>query len=249
MRRPAQHHPAWSHPYTGLDGLAVFYNDGGDPATPAAPAPAEPPKPGPPPQAPVAYTQEDLVRIAAKEKSQGERAGARKALEDFAAELGFNNIDDAKSFVEAGRKAKQEALSEQERREQEVAEREKKAAELMARAEARERATIREKALARLGATGADLDDALALLERDLRESPDADEATVITAAEALKERRAALFGTTAPATPPVGTLPPAPGGSPAGGPSRTAGSKDNVQARMNALAEKMGYRTKSDAA
>lgn len=247
MRRPAQHRPAhasgWSHPYTGLD---VFYNDGGDPATPAAPV--EPPKPGPPPQASATFTQEDLERIAAKEKSQGERAGARKALEDFAAELGFSNIDDAKAFVDAGRKAKQEALSEQERREQEVAEREKKAAELMARAEARERATIREKALARLGATGDDLDDALALLERDLRESPDADEATVTAAAEALKERRAALFGAATPVTPPPGTLPPAPGGDPAGGSARGRASKDDVNDRMRKLAEQMGVRRKDAA-
>lgn len=238
MRRPAQHRPAhasgWSHPYTGPD---VFYNDGGDP-DPAVPAA---PKPGPPPQASATFTQEDLERIAAKEKSQGERAGARKALEEFAAELGFSNIDDAKSFVEAGRKAKQEALSEQERREQEVAEREKKAAELIARVEARERAAIRKDVLVRLGATGDDLEDAVALL----RVADDADEQTISEAADALKERRPELFGAK-PAAP--STLPPAPGGDPAGGSARGRASKDDVKERMRQRAEAMGLR-RTDAA
>jgi hypothetical protein len=240
MRRPAQHRPGlaaahgWTHPYTGIRSLGVFYNDGGNnPAGEPNSAPA--PKPGPPPQP--TFTQEDLERIAAKEKSQGERAGARKALEDLAAELGFSNIDDAKAFVAAGRKAQQDALSEQERREQEVAERERKAADLIARAEARERAAIRTDALVRLGATGEDLEDAAALL----RVADDADEQTVSDAAEVLKTRRPELFG--AKTTSPASALPPAPGGAPAGGPPRTAPTKDDVQARARKRAEQMGFR------
>jgi hypothetical protein len=225
------------HPYTGPDALAVFYNDGG---APPAPAPADPPKPGPPPGPAKEFSQEDLDRIAAKEKSQGERAGARKALEELAAELGFSNIDDAKEFVVAGRKAKQDALSEQERREQEVAEREKKAADLIDRAEARERAAIRKDALVRLGATGDDLEDAAALL----RVADDADDQAVREAAEALKERRPELFG--AQRTPPA--LPPAPGGAPAGGSPRPGASKDDVKDRARKRAEQMGFR-RTDAA
>ena len=100
MRRPAHlaTAPGWAHPYTGPSSLAIFYNDGGDP-------PAHPPKPGPPPAPSPQFTQEDLERIAAKEKSQGERAGARKALEEFATEHGFSNVDDAKAFIAAARKA------------------------------------------------------------------------------------------------------------------------------------------------
>ncbi|MFI8792555.1 hypothetical protein [Streptomyces sp. NPDC055105] len=246
MRRPAQHDTAWSHPYTGLAGLAVFYNDGGEAGDPPAAPPAtasEPPKPSPPAQR--TFTQTEVEALAAKEKAQGRRSAAK----EFADKHGFGSIEDAEQFIAAARKAQDDALTEQQRKDREIAEREQAVEKERAELAAERAATRREKALARLGATDTDLDDAAVLLERALRDAPDADDATVAEAAAALKERRPALFGAAAPATPPVGTLPPAPGGSPAGGPSRTAGSKDNVQARMNALAEKMGYRTKSDAA
>lgn len=220
MRAPAQHRPAlaaargWAHPYTGAQALAVFYNDGGDPpAGDPTPKPGPPPNPAPSPQ----FTQDDLDRIAAKEKAQGQRAGARQALEDLAKELGFTNPDDVKAFVAAARQAEDAKKTEDEKRAEELARREQELNAREAAAVARERAAIRTSVLAQLGATGTDLEDALALLERDLRDTPDADEATVRTTAEALKERRAALFGT-APAPVP-GQLPPAPGGSPAGGP------------------------------
>ncbi|MFE0207003.1 hypothetical protein [Streptomyces sp. NPDC058985] len=225
MRAPAQHHRpglaaarGWAHPYTGLSALAVFYNDGGDPPAGSDPAPA--PKPGPPPNQPASgqFTQDDLDRIAAKEKAQGQRAGARQALEDLAKELGFTNPDDVKTFVATARKAQQDAMTEEERRRQELDTREQELTSREAAAVARERAAIRTSVLAQLGATGSDLEDALALLERDLRDTPDADETTVRTAAEALKDRRAALFGA-APATAPASSMPPIPGGSPAGGP------------------------------
>jgi hypothetical protein len=243
MRRPAQHHStAWSHPYTGLAGLAVFYNDGGDPATP--PAQADPPKPGPPPGPAKEFSQEDLDRIAAREKAQGKRS----ALKEFAEELGFTSAEDTAAFIAAAREAKQAALSDEERRRQELADLEAKAVAREQSAIARERDAIRKAALLGLGATGVDLEDALALLERDLRESPDADEATVTAAAEALKERRAALFGAATPVTPPPGTLPPAPGGDPAGGSARGRASKDDVNERMRKLAEQMGVRRKDAA-
>lgn len=221
MRRPAQHPirpaaPGWAHPYTGPLELAVFYNDGGDPP---ATDPATMPKPGPPPNPAPApqYTQDDLERIAAKEKDQGKRAGARQALEDLAKELGFTNPDDVKAFVAAARQAEDAKKTEDQKRAEELARREQELNAREAAAVARERAAIRTSVLAQLGATGTDLEDALALLERDLRDTPDADETAVRTAAEALKERRAALFG--AAPTPVPGQLPPAPGGSPAGGP------------------------------
>ncbi|MFF7476668.1 hypothetical protein [Streptomyces sp. NPDC008092] len=232
MRRPAQHRlgptPArgWAHPYTGLAGLAVFYNDGAP--TPPAPAP-EPPKPGPPPAPTPAgqFSQEDLDRIAAKEKAQGQRAGARQALEDFAKEHGFTTVDDAKDFIAAARKAQEDALSEQEKREKDLAEREAKAVAREQATTARERAVRREQALTRLGAfdttddkgnTIPNLQDALAMLDRDLSATPDADDQAVAEAAAKLKGRRPELFGTTT-AQPQPNAMPPAPGGAPAGGP------------------------------
>ncbi|GHG33007.1 hypothetical protein GCM10018777_56260 [Streptomyces albogriseolus] len=224
MRAPAQHRrhghtaaPGWAHPYTGLPGIAVFYNDGGNP-------PADPPKPSPPPASPEPvkqFTQEELERIAAREKSQGERAGARKALEELAQELGFTNPDDVKTFVATARKAQQDALSEEERRRQELERREAELAAREAAAIARERAVNRRAVLAGLGATGDDLEDAAALLRVD----DDADETAVREAAEKLKERRPELFGTRPAAQ--TSPLPPAPGGAPAGAPpTRSAGDK-----------------------
>ena len=251
MRRPAQHRPGptpapgWAHPYTGLTGLGVFYNDGGNepalaPAPTPTPADIKPPASADPAKQ---FTQEDLERIAAREKAQGKRS----ALKEFAEAHGFTTVEDAEAFIQAARQAQQDALSEDERRRQELDRREQDLAAKEAAATSRERAAIRKAAVMGLGATGEDLADALALLERDLAEQPDADESTVTAAAEALKARRPALFGT-APAAQAQPTLPPAPGGAPAGGGPRPSATKDDVQARARKRAEQMGFR-RTDAA
>lgn len=222
MRRPTQHHripaihTAWAHPYTGATSLGVFYNDGGNPPTGGEPSPQDPPKPSPP-AVQRTFTQDELTALAAKEKAQGERAGARAALEKVAAELGFTNLDDAKAFIEEGRKAKEAQLSEHEKREQAIAEREAKADAREKAAAERERIANRRAILVGLGATGVDLEDAVALL----RVPDDADDTTITEAAEALKGRRGELFGATRQDDPAatVSQLPPAPGGAPAGGP------------------------------
>lgn len=240
MRRPAQPlgpaaPTAWTHPYTGIAALATFYNDGGgEPQNqPSQPAP----KPGPPPATtPTAtFTQEDLERIAAKEKSQGERAGARKALEDFATEHGFTTVDDAKAFIAAARQAEEAKKTEEQKRQEELDRREQELTAREAAAIVRERAANRRALLAGLGATGDDLEDATALLRVD----DDADETTVREAADKLKERRPELFGTKPSPSP----LPPAPSGAPAGGGPRPQATKDDVKARAEARARQMGYR------
>lgn len=249
MRRPTQHHttPAstvWVHPYTGVAGLGVFYNDGGD-GTPPASDPAgtdgQVPKPTPPAQR--TFTQTEVEALAAKEKAQGKRSAAK----EFAEKLGFNAIEDAEAFIAAARKAEQDALSEQERMQQQLVEDRKRLEQERAEAVAERRTLRREQALTRLGAVDGEdtpnLQDALAMLDRDLREAPDADADTIAAAAAKLKARRPELFGAT-PQT--AAVLPPAPGGAPAGGPPRAAATKDDVQARMEALAEKMGFRAKA---
>ncbi|MFG3244215.1 hypothetical protein [Streptomyces sp. NPDC048157] len=240
MRRPTQHHttPAntvWAHPYAGVTGLGVFYNDGGDPPAGGAPDPTDPPKPSPPAQR--TFTQAEVEALAAKEKAQGKRSAAK----EFAEKHGFSSIEDAETFIAAARKAQDDALSEQEKRERELADREAKAEAREKAAEARERAANRRAVLVGLGATGDDLDDATALL----RVPDDADEATLQEAAVALKTRRPELFGTTPP---PAGALPPAPAGAPAGGPPRIAATKDDINARARKRAEQMGFR-RTDAA
>lgn len=212
MRRPAQHHygptarTTWAHPYTGALRLAVFYNDGGDPPA-ADPAPADPPKPAPPAQR--TFTQAEVEALAAKEKAQGKRSAAK----EFAEKHGFGSIEDAEQFIATARKAQEDALSEQEKREKALADREAAAEAREKAAVARERAANRRAALVSLGATGDDLEDAAALL----RVADDADDAAIADAATQLKQRRPELFGI-AP-DPAANQLPPAPGGSPAGGP------------------------------
>lgn len=246
MRRPAQHHPnparstGWAHPYPPGLFSPVFYADG-DPA----PVPA-PPKPAPPANPPT-FTQEDLDRIAAKEKAQGQRAGARQALEEFAAEHGFSNVDDAKAFIAAARKAQEDALSEQERVQKKL-EADQQAIAAERQTIAAERRTLRrEQALSRLGAIDAtddqgntipNLQDALAMLDRDLAANPDADEQTVTEAAAKLKARRPELFGTTTPA---AQTPPPAPSGMPAPGMPRPGGAQPKPGERGLAMLKRRG--------
>ncbi|MFE7780257.1 hypothetical protein [Streptomyces nigrescens] len=224
MRRPALHHPhtgrtGWSHPYA--PNPFTFYADGGgnDPA-PEGGAAADPPKPAPP--AGKVFTQDEVAALAAKEKSQGERAGARKALEDFASANGFSSADDAKAFIEEARKAREAQLSEQEKREQALADREAKLAAREAEAIARERTANRRSVLVGLGATGDDLEDAAALL----RVEDDADDAALQEAADALKARRPELFGAARNTTPDPSAAPPAPTGLPAGGMPRPGSSQ-----------------------
>lgn len=259
MRRPAplaaartaRHGGAgWSHLYA--PNPFIFYADGGDPSSDPAPVPtppggtaATPPKPAPP--AGKVFTQEEVEALAAREKDQGKRAGARAALEEFAKANGFTNADDAKAFIEEARKAREAQMSEQEKREKELAERERRAEERERAAAAREKAAARRAVLVGLGATGDDLEDAVALLRVD----DDADDTAVAEAADKLKDRRPELFGGTRPTgdPAPAPTTPPAPGGAPAGGPPpRQPAPKTDVNARARQKAIDMGY-AKPDAA
>ncbi|WP_043676719.1 hypothetical protein [Streptomyces xylophagus] len=161
-----------------------------------------------------AVTQEDLSRLLAREKTQGGRAAVRKLLGD----LGFDSSEALTEFITTKRDAEQAELTEAERREQAAEEKLRAAETREAQALARERAAIRRAALGGLGATGDDLDDAVLLIDRALDDQPDADEVAVAAAAQQLKERRPELFGVTRE------TVPPAPGGSPAGGPPTRGG-------------------------
>ncbi|MFB7280299.1 hypothetical protein ACFCZV_24640 [Streptomyces hydrogenans] len=159
-------------------------------------------------------TQDDLSRLLAREKTQGGRAAVKKHLDG----LGFNDAETLTEFVTAKRHAEQAALSEVERRGQAAEDKLREAEAREALAVTRERAAIRRATLAGLGAAGDDLDDAVLLIDRALDGQDDADEETVAAAAEQLAERRPEMFGTGRLAAPP------APGGSPAGGPpSRNA--------------------------
>lgn len=240
-------------------------------AQPPAAPPVQPPAPvlpgDPVPgsdEEKVTFTQRRLNVIMKDEKEEGRRAALRSVAE--AAGLDPETFDPtqfAEMFKQA-EAARQQQLSEEQRRAEELqrqaqavqADQAKLEQERAAIAEAR-RTLAREQALTRLGAldvtdeqgtvTAPNLQDALAMLERDLRETPDTDAAALTAAAEAVKKRRPELFGTAAAPQ----TLPPAPSGAPAAGnaPRQPAPGKDAVQAEARAMAERMGLRRRDTAA
>lgn len=264
MRRPALYRPAlagptaWAHPYTGVSALSMFYNDGGTPPAPApAPTPAQlaaqlqqqPPAPVVPNPASgddeekVTFTQRRLNVLMKGEKEEGRRAAFRTVAE--AAGLDPDTFDPAKfaDMFKQAEEARQAQMSEEQRRAEELAQKERDLEARVAAAEAkvaeaakRDRESRIRAALVRLGATGDDLDDAVALM----RVADDADDAAITAAADALKGRRGELFGATPPST-----LPPAPSGAPAGGPpARTpAGGKDAINTAARQRAIDMGLR------
>ncbi|MFG2022332.1 hypothetical protein [Streptomyces sp. NPDC048825] len=177
-------------------------------------------------------TQEDLSRLLAREKTQGGRAAVKKLL----GELGFDDSEALTEFIATKRDADQAALTEVERREQAAEEKLRAAEAREAQALAGERAAIRRAALAGLGATGDDLDDAVLLIDRALGEQPDVDEGAVLAAAEQLKERRPELFGQARE------SAPPAPGGSPVGGPPTRGGIPPKPGAAGLEMARRRGF-------
>lgn len=183
---------------------------------------------------PTGVTQDDLSRLLAREKTQGGRTAVKKLLGD----LGFDNSEALTEFVTRQRDAEQAALSEIERREQAAEEKTRTAEAREAQAVARERAAVRRSTLAGLGSTGADLDDALLLIDRALADQPDADEDAVSVAAQELKERRPELFGQTRDSSPP------APGGSPAGGPPPRGATPARPGAAGIEMARRRGFLT-----
>jgi hypothetical protein len=198
MRRPAQHRlgptasTAWVRPYTGAFALSVFYNSG-DPADPApAPSPADvaaqaqknPPAVDPIRDADgVVITQERFGQNMAKERRAGRHAALRELAE--AAGLPFD-IDsfDPKKFGEMFKQAdeaRKAKLSEDERRAEALRQQEEDLATRSAQIEQRESAakqlqhdTRIRAALVSLGATGADLNDAAALLRVDAEATDEA---------------------------------------------------------------------------
>ena len=177
-------------------------------------------------------TQEDLSRLLAREKTQGGRAAVKKLL----GELGFDTSEALTEFITTKRDADQAAMTEVERRERAAEEKLKAAEAREAQALTRERVAIRRAALAGLGAAGDDLADAVLLIDRALLDQPDADEDAVTAAAEQLKERRPELFGQARE------TVPPAPGGSPAGGPPSRGGVPPKPGAAGLEMARRRGF-------
>jgi len=199
-------------------------------------------------------TQAAFAKIMARENAKGRRNVLREIGEATGATIDPDDFDIStfgKLFKQndAARKAQ---LTEEQRRSEELATREQA---LQAREDAivqRDAETAKarrisqlEAALVRLGAVDLEdkpnLQDAFAMLERDLAATPDADAAAITAAADKLKGRRPELFGAAAPQN-----LPPAPSGAPAGGnaPRQPASTKNAVKDAARKRAQQMGLRT-----
>jgi hypothetical protein len=257
MRRPAQHNLAtnartgWARPYTGVAGLAVFYNDGANqpPATPAVPTPADvaPPK-NPPALEPlrdengVIITQERFGQNMAKERRAGRHAAFRELAEAAGLEFDIDQFDPKKfgEMFKQADQARKAKLTEDEQRAEALRQQEETLTARAAAVEKQEQAarqmahsTRIRAALVSLGASGADLEDAAALLRID----EDASDEDLARAASELKERRAEMFGgQQAPATPP-----PAPSGMPAPGMPRPGASQPKPGERGLAMLKRRG--------
>ncbi|TQE28256.1 hypothetical protein Sipo8835_26225 [Streptomyces ipomoeae] len=183
-----------------------------------------------PSAAPKTFTQEQVTTLLAREKQQGGRAAVKELLE----QTGFADAAALAAFIQDKKQAEAEALSELERREKAAADKEQAAAAREAAAVTRERAAQRRAALVALGATGDDLADA----EQLLTVPDDADDQALAEAAKALAARRPELFGTSRE------TAPPAPGGSPAGGPPPRGTAPAKPGAAGLEMARRRGYVT-----
>lgn len=238
------------------------------PAVPPVPSPADlalrgqqnppPPAGGPQPlvdkETGLAMTQARFSAIMTRQYEKSQRAAFREMAEAAGIPYDPNtfDLDTFKKSLKDAEDARKLLLTDEQRRTADIEAREAAIAAREAAAVAKDAETAKllrqsqlEGALVRLGAVDTtdepNLQDAFAMLERDLAASPDADAAAITAAAVKLKERRPALFGaTTTPA------LPPAPSGGPAagGGPRPAAAGKDAVKEAARARARSMGLRT-----
>lgn len=129
----------------------------------------------------------DLQRIMRKEKTQGKRSGARETLK----ELGFDTLEAAKSALKVKKKAPKADDDDPDDDEASKDRQSAAADRVAAKAAKREAQLIR--ALSKAGADEDDLDDALAILDRELDAEYDDDDLN--DAVEELKGRRPGLFG------------------------------------------------------
>ncbi len=204
--------------------------------------------------------QDKFTRIMTREGVKGRNKALRPIFEAAGLAFDHDNPDTEKlaQLLKDAEQARQAALSDEQRRSEEFDRQQQELQDGRAQLEqakaelAEQRRTVaREQALTRLGAsdvlndkgevTDPHLQEALALLDWTLRETPDADAAQIAAAAAEVKKRHPALFG----GIPAPQTLPPAPSGAPAGGnlPTQPTPGKDALQQQMRQKAIDMGLR------
>lgn len=194
----------------------------------------QPPAGAPPAGQPRTFDQAELDRVAAREKSQGERAGQRKLLQTLGFDPETCKPEDAKKVLDDWRAA-QDASKDQATRDREAAATDRAAAAEDRRQAGAERHSLAvAQALIAAGLPGDDVADIGLLVKTEVG----ADAATVKQAVEDLKKKRPALFGPAAPGGQQL------PGGDP-GTPGRGAdggGTGKSGVARGKAKAQELGW-------
>ena len=135
------------------------------------------------------FTQEDVNRIATREKNQGRQA----ATQELAEELGVS-LDEAKSIIQEARK-KEESEKSEAQKAKDAADREKQEAETAKAEAARERYEARvERALLRAGIDGDD-ESKLSRLSRMITVEVDASQEDINADVDQIKTDFPELFG------------------------------------------------------
>lgn len=199
------------------------------PPPPAPPAPA-PPEPG------KSFTQDDITRIATREKAEGRQAGINEILK----ELGVTDLEEGKTLLKRIRDA-EDAQKTQAQKDAEAALTAKAEADKARKEAALERLMAKtERALLKAGVPDTKLEKVAKLVSLDSK----ADDAAIAQAVEDVKKDFPELFTGAAPPDP--GKNPPKP--SDPGGPPRPPAPTDSkgqarslLESRHPKLLEKKG--------
>jgi len=220
----------WMHRWS--DGTMLPLIRGGEGPDPD---PKDPPKPDPKPDPTndpkdKTFSQDDVTRIATREKEEGRRS----ALKDLMEQLGITDVEEAKTLLANARAAEEAKKTEAEKQAAEM-QKATKAAEKAAADAQRERLTARiERHLVRAGISVED-DAKLTRLTRLVDVDNDADDDKVKDAVEQLKKDMPEVFGETKPGNKPD---PKPPRSSPGGPPSKN-GTKSAAESAAELLASR----------
>jgi hypothetical protein len=178
---------------------------------------------------PQAFSQDDMTRVAAREKDQGKRQGQREVLEA----LGFGSLDEARDFAKLLKDAEAAQLSEVERAKRDAEKAKSEAESIKAEAKRDRYMALVERELLKEGIDLNHVAKLSKLVEADVNSSPE----DIATAVADLKADMPSVFGiqdvheepgaqNSGTPTPPASDPGKAPGTKPSADPSKRASER-----------------------